>query len=235
MKRETSNRIRFVLEELVPPILRDSAFMRWLFERYWGAKVAELEHFRRRIHRLTEADYEAVYVNLPRLHLDTDNSRACLERITAELLPGRIVDIGCGAGGLLRHLIDNVPADAYQHTGVDIVVPGDLERVLPGVTLVEGAVERLPFEDRSFDTVICTHVLEHVVDIRTAVAELRRICRRRLIIVVPKEREYRFTFNPHLHFFPYEHSFLRQIMPVPENAICERVGRDFFYREDREG
>ena len=35
------------------------------------------------------------------------------------------------------------------------------------------------------------------------------MARRRLIIVVPQEREYRFTFNPHLHFFPYPHSFLR--------------------------
>ncbi len=29
----------------------------------------------------------------------------------------------------------------------------------------------------------------------------------RLIIIVPREREYKYTFNPHSHFFPYAHSF----------------------------
>ena len=62
-------------------------------------------------------------------------------------------------------------------------------------------------------------------------AELRRVSRGRVIIVVPKEREYSFTFNPHLHFFPYPHSFLRHMLPVPTDAVCEQIGRDFFYTE----
>ena len=49
-------------------------------------------------------------------------------------------------------------------------------------------------------------------------SELRRVARRRLILVVPQEREYRFTFNPHLHFFPYPHSFLRYLTPVPQGS-----------------
>ena len=48
---------------------------------------------------------------------------------------------------------------------------------------------------------------------------------------IPKEREYSFTFNPHLHFFPYPHSFLRHMLPVPTDAVCEQIGRDFFYTE----
>src|SRR3546814_1539315 len=51
---------------------------------------------------------------------------------------------------------------------------------------------------------------------------LRRVARRRVIIVVPQEREYRFTFNPHLHFFPYPHSFLRYVTPVPANHEIRR-------------
>jgi hypothetical protein len=79
---------------------------------------------------------------------------------------------------------------------------------------------------------VCTHVLEHVLDLRGAMAELRRIARRRVIVVVPLEREYRFTFNPHVHFFPYPHSFLRQIIPVPPTAQHRVIGRDLVYRED---
>ena len=79
--------------------------------------------------------------------------------------------------------------------------------------------------------VICTHVLEHVLDIAGAVRELRRVAKRRLILVVPQEREYRFTFNPHVNFFPYPHSFLRYMTPVPVNYRCESVGRDIYYVE----
>ena len=48
-----------------------------------------------------------------------------------------------------------------------------------------------------------THTLEHVQRIDLALAELRRVAKHRLIIVVPKERPYRYSFNLHLHFFPY--------------------------------
>jgi hypothetical protein len=50
--------------------------------------------------------------------------------------------------------------------------------------------------------------------------------------VVPRERESLFTFNPHFNFFPYLHSFLRAMHPVPENYTCIDVGRDIFYTEE---
>src|SRR5260370_40764776 len=100
-----------------------------------------------------------------------------------------------------------------------------------GVDYVAAKIEQLPFPDRSFDTVVCTHVLEHILDYRSAIAELRRIVRRRLIIVVPREREYKYTFNPHFNFFPYPHSFLRAMHPVPADHVCADLDRDIYYRE----
>lgn len=52
------------------------------------------------------------------------------------------------------------------------VVSLDLHR--RGVDL-QASVESLPFADKSFDAVICSHVLEHVVNDRRALDELRRI------------------------------------------------------------
>jgi len=71
-----------------------------------------------------------------------------------------------------------------------------------------------------------------VLNYRAAIAELRRITKKRLIIVVPREREYRYTFNPHFNFFPYTHSFLRAMQPVPQSHHCEDIRRDIYYRED---
>ena len=38
-------------------------------------------------------------------------------------------------------------------------------------------ITRLPFPDASFDLVLCSHVLKHVIDDRRAMAELRRVLR----------------------------------------------------------
>lgn len=93
-------------------------------------------------------------------------------------------------------------------------------------------IEALPYADKEFDTVVCTHVLEHILDYRLALAELRRIAAKRLIIVVPREREGRYTFNPHFHFFPYKESFLCAIAPVPSRYLCENIGRDIYFCQD---
>jgi ubiquinone/menaquinone biosynthesis C-methylase UbiE len=235
MKRESVNVIRYVLEEWIPPALRDSRLMRFAFRRYWGGFVDDLEKFRANIHRVTDAEYADIYRRMPRIQEHTDNSDACVDRIAALTLPGEVIDVGCGTGFLLSAIAKKASPAPRVFTGVDFQIEPGLATRLPEVRLFEASVESLPFADRQFDTVICTHVLEHVLDIGRAIGELRRVVNRRLIVVVPLEREYRFTFNPHVHFFPYPHSFLRHILPVPASARCEVIGRDLLYVEDREG
>ena len=235
MRRETTNRIRYVLEELLPPVLRDSRFMRWLFRRHWGQLIDEIERFRERGHWVTEEEYAAVYSALPRVHEETDLNEACVQRLVEECQGIRVLDVGCGTGVLLERLRSGPKGSQLELTGADFQIDPAVRSRFPDVRFEECKIERLPFADDSFDTVICTHVLEHILDIRAAVAELRRVTKRRLLIVVPREREYRFTFNPHLHFFAYRHSFLRHMLPVPQDAVCEDLGRDIYYREDVPG
>jgi SAM-dependent methyltransferase len=230
MRREQSNQIRFVLEELLPPILRDTALFRFAASLAWGKHIATLAEFRKSAPFLNAEQYSELYRTHPRVHEDTDNSHACLERIAADVLGPTVCDIGCGTGALLRYVREHSGKSLKRMVGVDIVEPGAL--IGGGIEFVSGWVESLPFPDKSFDTVICTHVIEHILDYRNAIAELRRIARRRLIIVVPREREGIYTFNPHFNFFPYSHSFLRAMIPVPASHVCEDIGRDIYYRED---
>jgi SAM-dependent methyltransferase len=51
---------------------------------------------------------------------------------------------------------------------------GDLE---PGAAMAAVDLQRLPFPDRSFDRVLCVHVLEHVDDDAAALRELSRVLR----------------------------------------------------------
>ncbi|HEX8380976.1 MAG TPA: methyltransferase domain-containing protein, partial [Allosphingosinicella sp.] len=114
--------------------------------------------------------------------------------------------------------------------GADLAPPeGDWPSNL---SFVEGWLGRLPFADNSFDTVVCTHTLEHILDIDGAVADLRRLAKRRLILVVPRERESRYPLNLHVHFFPYAHSFLNRIHAPDGRFVCKVLQRDIYYRED---
>src|SRR3546814_13808621 len=103
------------------------------------------------------------------------------------------LDVGCGTGYLLHVLA--VGRTEMKLTGVYVIIDSETRKRAEGISFHEANIERLPFPDKSFDTVICTHVLEHILDFRGALAELRRVAAKRLIIVVPQEREYRFTFK----------------------------------------
>lgn len=229
MNRETTNRIRFVLEDVVPPILRDSKAFKALASLAWGKHIGDLASFRARAPFLSDQEYEALYKKHPRVHEGTDNSEDCIRKIIEDVTGDSVCDVGCGTGVLLKTIRDAHP-DTARLMGVDFAID-DADR-LEGIEYEASKIENLPFQDGEFDTVICTHVIEHVLDYRAAIAELRRITKKRLIIVVPREREYLYTFNPHFNFFPYTHSFLRAMQPVPQNHVIMDIRRDIYYCED---
>jgi len=230
MRRESSNRLRFVLEELLPPILRDSFLFRWIASLIWGRHIVALANFRRRAPFVTADEYESLYRSHPRIHDGSDNSEDCILKIVADVRGTSVCDVGCGTGLLLNRVRAERGGELQRLLGVDFVLAAT--RSHEGIDLVSAKIEALPFADDEFDTVICTHVLEHILDFRAALSELRRVAGKRLIIVVPRERESRYTFNPHLHFFAYSETLLRGLVPIPSNFECLDIGRDIYYRED---
>lgn len=94
------------------------------------------------------------------------------------LASGRVLELGVG-GGLNLAFYD--PAKVSALLGVD---PSDelRERALAAprpeglkVDIASGTAEALPFEDHSFDTVVCTFTLCSVQSHASAVAEARRV------------------------------------------------------------
>lgn len=229
MNRETTNRIRFVLEDILPATLRDSGLFKGVASLVWGKHISDLADFRARAPFLSDEEYEDLYQHHPRVHEETDNSKACIDMIISEVRGESVCDVGCGTGVLLKNIKAARP-DVKDFMGVDFAI--DDADALDGIEYKAAKIEALPFEDDAFDTVICTHVIEHILDYRAAIAELRRVAKKRLIIVVPREREYKYTFNPHFNFYPYTHSFLRAMQPVPEGYHCKDIKRDIYYREE---
>ena len=79
---------------------------------------------------------------------------------------------------------------------------------------------------------VSTHTLERVLNIKKAISELRRVTRKRLIIVVPKQRAYKYTFDLHVHFFPYKWSLLAYMTEATGSRDIRLLGGDWYYQED---
>jgi ubiquinone/menaquinone biosynthesis C-methylase UbiE len=161
---------------------------------------------------------------------ETDLNSQCIDAILEDIIGNSVLEVGCGRGFLVNKIKNRGEIDV---TATDIVLSEKLEELGGQIKFLKADVSALPFADREFDTVICTHVLEHVIDFKKSVNELRRITRKRLIIVVPKQRSYRYTFDLHVRFFPYIHSFLLEMIPLRQGFFhCVNRGGDIYYRED---
>ncbi|ACH38625.1 MAG: hypothetical protein ACD_55C00139G0004 [uncultured bacterium] len=232
LNRDVTVRINWFLDNVVPPFLRDSRmFMGVLFWLLFRDKAARFLDFKEQAPGLGEAGLRALYKELRNSHLerDTDLNRECLQRILSDIVGETVLDVGCGSGYVARRIAE---LGLKKVAGLDTNLPQEA-RSDQRVQWLEGSAEFLPFATGAADTVVCSHTLEHVVDIERAVAELRRVAAMRLIVVVPMQREYKYTFDLHLHFFPYPFSLLK-LMKNPE-AICVVIGNDLYYCEERQG
>ncbi len=86
---------------------------------------------------------------------------------------GRILDIGCGAGGLL----DNLKAIGYSSlAGMDPAPACAAEVTRRGYCGVVGTLDDHPLGgEQPFDGVVLSHVLEHVRDVPAALASIREL------------------------------------------------------------
>ncbi len=85
----------------------------------------------------------------------------------------RVLDAGCGTGGLMRRLHEVHPA--WQLTGLDFSpVACDLARERTGGEVSQGSIAELPFANASFDAVVSCDVVCQVAEPARALREFRR-------------------------------------------------------------
>ena len=88
------------------------------------------------------------------------------------VLGGSVLDVGCG-----QRLVGEAVPRPDLYTGVDMNPPCDV--------VVDLERELLPFEDASFDAVLCCDVLEHLEAAHRIFDECCRVARSRVIISLP--------------------------------------------------
>ncbi|MCX6133401.1 MAG: class I SAM-dependent methyltransferase [Ignavibacteriales bacterium] len=199
--------IRF--KSLLPDPLREalSAVNQRLFARRTLAKKYgdwfDVD-WRKKYRSLSEDEWKRAY-NEAWKHRNND----CVEETDAELIlgalgpKGSVAEVGAGIGTLALRLAK----EGFDVTGVDVSSEalkraGERAR-LEHLTIQwrEGFAESLPFPDKSFDYVTCCHTLEHVKDLAKAVSELKRIARKKVVVLTPKQKFRLYAENYHTQFF----------------------------------
>jgi len=109
-----------------------------------------------------------------------------LRRFAAARPTDRILEVGVGGG----HVLAKFPG--MQRTGIDLsptMLQRARRRLGDDVELLQGSADQLPFEDATFDVVLCTEVLEHVVEPARVVRELMRVAApgARVVVSIPNE------------------------------------------------
>lgn len=231
MNRSLTNKINWCLDHLLIPGLRDNkAFMSLLFRVALGPKYRYYMEFKDKVPVMSEAEINHYYELLADTFMkrETDNNSQCVEYLCNACTRSvdRILDAACGKGYVINRIYE--ASRSKECYAVDIVVP---EVQNPDICYVGASITSLPFDDDYFDVVICTHALEHIKEHQKALQELRRVCRGKLMIVLPKQREYRYTFDLHIHFFPYLYS-VKNFIGNPAAEIFE-MGKDWMIIEQQ--
>jgi 2-polyprenyl-3-methyl-5-hydroxy-6-metoxy-1,4-benzoquinol methylase len=118
-------------------------------------------------------------------------------------LKGSVLDVGCSDGALFTLYKDI--------EGIDI--DKDLIKIAKKYGKAKlGSVEEIPYEDNSFDTVICLEVIEHIENEKKALEELARVSKKRIVLSFPME-----PFSGHPDFMDH----------IPEIKGYKIIKRDY--------
>lgn len=227
MKREVTNVIRFCMDELLPPFIRDNKYFMYPFFYYAfrGRNIKTMMEFKSMVGKMSEEEYMDIYKNLNTIgsNRPTDLNQSSIDYIMSQIDDSdqSVIDVGCGRGYFVEKLIERFPEKKIY--GADLLPPLDI----PQLHYLQTNIEKIPLSDKSVDVVVCSHVLEHVQDFDKAVKELKRIARKKIIITVPKQRYYYYTLDLHLRFFNREYE-LAEAMKMDDYEIKNRKG-DFVF------
>ena len=104
-----------------------------------------------------------------------------------------ILDVGCGEGFTLNRLKEHGIGKRLEGVEYlkDAIELG--KKTYPYIKIKQGDIYKLPYEDNSFDLVLCTEVLEHLDNPPKALKELIRVSNKYLVVSVPNEPFFMFA------------------------------------------
>ena len=217
--------IRYVMDEWIPSSIRDNKWFMYPFfcYAYKGKDLKTAMNFKSLVYSWSEKEYSDFYkgINTISRNRKTDLNEKSINLMLKSIDKSAktLLDVGCGKGYFLeraKHL-------NLELTGCDIVD----KLQFSDAKLVQGFVEKLPFDNNTFDVVTCSHTLEHIIKESVAVEELLRVAKRQLIVVVPCQRYFYYTLDEHVNFYLFEEK-LFSLFNL-KNYTCKKVNGDWVY------
>jgi ubiquinone/menaquinone biosynthesis C-methylase UbiE len=135
-----------------------------------------------------EHDINAYYADSgPLIRFIEERRLQIIERMANVRRGDRLLEVGCGGG----HVLQRFPQ--AKITGVD--VSGEMlnkaREKLTGLDfeLLKGELQALELPEKSFDAIICTEVIEHVVEPEPILEEIARLAKpnARIVITFPND------------------------------------------------
>jgi SAM-dependent methyltransferase len=116
-------------------------------------------------------------------------------------VPGTTIDVGCADAFMFR--------DIARDRTVEVDVDRRFKEKNRGLNFFLADAHHLPFRDGSFDVAVLGETLEHVRDPVQVLREVYRVCKVKLVLTVPVEREWEpqvkpFTTPSHIRFYDEE-------------------------------
>lgn len=152
---------------------------------------------------------------------------------------GRLLEIGCGGGSLLRNLQDL----GWHAEGVDFDPAAVANARAKGLTVHQGALHEQKLPAASFDAVVMSHVIEHVHEPGALLQECRRLLKPdgTLLVLTPNARGlcHRvfgascFTLEPPRHLYLFSPANLQRLVSESGFSVARvrtrsRGGREYW-------
>ena len=118
---------------------------------------------------------------------EMESSKSISMIMRKEVLPNdKILDVGCGVGHYYTSIKKRVKSN-FEYVGIDIIEnyidrAKRLFRNEKGVSFRKGDIFNIPFENKSFDVVMCNNFLHNLPSIEIPIKELIRVTKRYLVI-----------------------------------------------------
>lgn len=169
--------------------------------------------------------------------------------------PGhRVLDLGCGDGSLLKHLIDT---RGVRGVGVEIDDANILAAIKNGINVIQGNLEKGldEFADQAFDHVVLSRTLQTVRHTEGILREMLRVGREAVIsfpnfaywknlrsvldgrMPVSEDLPYQWYDSPNVRFFTlldFETLCSQMGLTVRERSVLDEQGKPVAASDERE-
>ena len=182
-------------------------------------------------------------------------NRPDFDVIAGWIEPGhKVLDLGCGDGTLLKHLIDS---RGVQGWGVEIEDANILAAIKNGINVIQGNLERGldEFADQAFDHVVLSRTLQTVRHTERILREMLRVGREAVVsfpnfaywknlrsvldgrMPVSEDLPYQWYDSPNVRFFTlldFEALCRQMGLVIRERSVLDEQGKPVNNNDERE-